>query len=88
MAYTVIWSPTARRKLANGLPTKVAGAVWEFVNGPMAREPRRVGKPLRRDLVGLWSARRGDYRVIYRVDEGTETILIVTADHRRDVYRT
>jgi mRNA-degrading endonuclease RelE of RelBE toxin-antitoxin system len=87
MPYAIIWSPTARRKLADGLPAKVADAVWEFANGALAQEPRRVGKPLRRDLHGLWSARRGDYRVIYRIDEAAGTIVIVTAAHRGAAHR-
>ena len=31
---------------------------------------RRVGHPLRRELEGLWSARRGVYRVDYEIDDG------------------
>ena len=69
MPYRVIWSPTASRKLAQGLPENVAAAVWEFALGPLAANPKKVGKPLRRELDGLWSARRGEYRVIYRVDD-------------------
>jgi mRNA-degrading endonuclease RelE of RelBE toxin-antitoxin system len=30
---------------------------------------RRVGKPLRRELSGLWSAWRGSYRVIYEIEK-------------------
>jgi mRNA-degrading endonuclease RelE of RelBE toxin-antitoxin system len=87
MPYAVIWSPTARRKLGNVLPAKVAAAVWEFANGALALGPKRLGKPLRHELDGLWSARRGDYRVIHRIDDRARTILIVTADHRGNVYR-
>ena len=87
MVYQVIWSPTARRKLARELPEKVAAAVWEFARGPLANNPQRVGKPLRRELAGSWSARRGEYRVIYRLDDTTVEILIVTIYHRRDVDR-
>jgi mRNA-degrading endonuclease RelE of RelBE toxin-antitoxin system len=36
--------------------------VIEFVFGDLAREPRRVGKPLRRELAGMYSARRGPYQ--------------------------
>jgi mRNA-degrading endonuclease RelE of RelBE toxin-antitoxin system len=87
MAHAVIWSPTARRKLTDTLPESVAAAVWEFVNGALAEDPRRVGKPLRYDLEGLWSARRGEYRVLYQIDQQTVTVLVVTVDHRRGVYR-
>jgi mRNA interferase RelE/StbE len=61
--------------------------VIEFEFGDLAREPRRVGKPLRRELAGLRRARRGAYRVLYRIDEDDVLVLIGRVDHRADVYR-
>jgi mRNA-degrading endonuclease RelE of RelBE toxin-antitoxin system len=66
----------------------MAAACIEFIGGPLAENPYRVGKPLRAPLEGLHSARRGAFRVVYRIDEGTVTVLIVTVEHRRDVYRS
>lgn len=45
------------------------------------------GKPLRGDLEGLRSARRGDYRVL-RIDESASTVLIIRIAHRSVGYRT
>ncbi len=64
------------------LPEAVAAACYEFVDGPLAGNPRRLGKPLRGDMLGLYSARRGDYRVIYRIDDVARVIEIVRVDHR------
>ena len=61
-------------------------AVIEFACGDLAREPRRVGKPLRRDLDGTYSARRGPYRILYRIDDDVR-VVIYRVDHRADVYR-
>jgi mRNA-degrading endonuclease RelE of RelBE toxin-antitoxin system len=33
-------------------------------------------------------ARRGAYRLIYRINEGTSTIEVVRIDHRSRIYRT
>ncbi|MDR0283396.1 MAG: type II toxin-antitoxin system RelE/ParE family toxin [Propionibacteriaceae bacterium] len=71
--------------MENCLPPSVGAAVWQFVNGALADQPWRVGKPLRGELEGLWSARRGEYRVIYRVVG--ETVQIMRVGHRADVYR-
>jgi len=49
--------------------------------------PHRAGKPLRGELEGLHSARRGDYRVIYEILEDEQVVLIHRAAHRADVYR-
>lgn len=83
-AFEVAWTPTARRALAR-LPEKVSTAAIEFIYGPLAQNPRRVGKALRSELEGLHSARRGDYRVIYRIDDVAVTITAL--EHRADAYR-
>ena len=69
MTYVIRWASPARRAIEHGLPEAVAAAVWEFVRGPLAENPHRVGKPLLRELAGFWSARRGQYRVTYAIDD-------------------
>ncbi|MEW6581744.1 MAG: type II toxin-antitoxin system RelE/ParE family toxin [Actinomycetota bacterium] len=59
----------------------------EIFNGPLQERPRKVGRPLRNDLEGLWSARRGSFRIIYAIDDTTRTVDVIRVDHRRDVYR-
>lgn len=86
--YILRTSPTARRALAEGLPEAVAAAAYEFMTGPLLREPYRVGKRLLPPLDDRFSARRGTYRIIYRVDDKTRMVTVVDISHRRDVYRT
>ncbi len=78
---------SAERQLAR-LPERVAAAVVEFIVGPLCENPRRVGHPLHRELAGMWSARRGAYRVMYEVDNATMLVTVLRIDHRSDVYRT
>ncbi len=54
---------------------------------PAAKNPARVSKPLTNELRTYRSARRGDYRVLIRIDESTHVVLVVRIDHRADVYR-
>jgi mRNA interferase RelE/StbE len=68
------------------LPVSVAAAVIETL-GAIASNPRRLGKPLRFELEGCWSARRGPYRIVYRIDEDTHTVSVLAVAHRADVYR-
>ncbi len=84
--YSIAWAMPARRGLAR-LPEKIATAVVEFLYGSLAANPHRVGKPLRLRLEGLHSARRGAYRIIYRIDEKRRQIVVLAIDHRADVYR-
>jgi mRNA-degrading endonuclease RelE of RelBE toxin-antitoxin system len=50
-------------------------------------DPQRVGTPLRGQLEGIWSARRGTYRVLYRIEEETREVVVLRVAHRRHVYR-
>lgn len=87
MTYRVIFSRTARRAIEQHLPEKVATAALQFIAGALADNPYRVGKPLREPFKGRYSARRGDYRVIYEIFEQRVVIEIVSLAHRRDAYR-
>ena len=84
--FAIAWTAASRRALAR-LPEKVATAIVEFLYGSLASSPYRVGKPLRLGLEGLHSARRGDYRVIYRIDDQQRRVILMAIEHRSDVYR-
>ncbi|MGQ0465601.1 MAG: type II toxin-antitoxin system RelE family toxin [Sporichthyaceae bacterium] len=84
--YALVLAPGARRALTDSLPTAAAFAAWEFVSGPLLAAPERVGTALRPPFAGLWRARRGEYRVRYRIDEPSRTVYVLDIDHRRDAY--
>lgn len=79
--------PAARRALSERLPEAIAAAVLDFLDGPLADNPLRVGKPLVGPLAGCLGARRGTYRVIYRVDLDRRMVQVLDIDHRSAVYR-
>jgi mRNA-degrading endonuclease RelE of RelBE toxin-antitoxin system len=79
--------PAARRALAERLPEAVAAAVVEFLDGPLAEDPLRVGKRLAGPLGGCLGARRSTYSVTYRVDLDHRTVQVLDIDHRFTVYR-
>ncbi|HET8683961.1 MAG TPA: type II toxin-antitoxin system RelE/ParE family toxin [Micromonosporaceae bacterium] len=81
------FQPAARRAVAQRLPESVAAAVLEFCQNALAVNPQRAGKPLFGPLAGCHGARRGTYRLVYRIDESTHTVHILDIDHRADIYR-
>lgn len=85
--YDLILTPPATRAVQSELPEGVAAAVIEFLTGVLVENPHRVGKRLRGDLAGIFSARRGTYRVLYRINEAQREVVVLRIDHRRDVYR-
>lgn len=87
MTYEVRFSRSAKRALTSELPEKVAAAAWSFIMGALCDNPQRLGTQLKEPLFPLYSARRGEYRVIYRIVDDVLVIEIVTIAHRRDSYR-
>jgi len=87
MPWQLVVAPGAERTLAR-LSERVAAAIVEFMVGPLVDEPSRVGKPLQHELAGYRSARRGSYRVVYRLDDGKREVRVVRIEHRSDVYRS
>lgn len=87
MTYEVRFTRSAKRALTTDLPDKVATAVWNFVMGALRDDPQRVGKQLKPPLFPLYSARRGEYRVIYRIVEDVVLVEIIAVAHRRGSYR-
>ncbi len=87
MTYQLSLSRSARRVIAEKMNDAAALAVLEFMTGALLENPRRVGKELHAPLDGRLSARRGDYRIIYSIDDITDTVTVFHVDHRRDVYR-
>ena len=85
--YKLRTTSTVRRALSETLPEAVATAAYEFITGPLLREPYRVGKRLVPPMDDRFSTRRGTYRIIYRIDDKNRVVTVVDVDHR-DVYRT
>lgn len=85
--YSVLLSGRARRNIRENLPLEVALAAMETIDGSIAANPYRAGKPLDEPFDGYHSARRGTYRIIYRIDEAKRLVEIYSIRHRRDTYR-
>jgi mRNA-degrading endonuclease RelE of RelBE toxin-antitoxin system len=50
--------------------------------------PEPLDRPLGLRVDDRFSARRGTYRIIYRIDDKNRVVTVVDVDHRRDVYRS
>lgn len=90
-AYSIQLAPGVLRTLQagppRGIPLNAAWAIFEFINGPLSADPWRVSKPLHDELEGFRAARRGEYRIGFRVDEDERVVRVLRVDHRSDIYR-
>jgi mRNA-degrading endonuclease RelE of RelBE toxin-antitoxin system len=63
--------------------------ISEFIVGPLAENPHRVGKNLDPPLEDMYSARvMREWRLLYEIDDQTRRVLVKAIGHRRDIYRT
>ncbi|MFN2318769.1 MAG: type II toxin-antitoxin system RelE/ParE family toxin [Dermatophilaceae bacterium] len=92
MTWRVVLASTAQRDLNRLAPRVVPGIavskIVAFCGGLLAENPHRVGKPLVGELVGLHGARRGDYRILYRIIDADHSVLVVRIAHRATAYRS
>ena len=86
--YNLVVAGPAARAIGEELPESVAAAVIDVITGSLLDNPQRVGRELRNELAGIHSARRGTFRILYRINEEQHEVTILRVDHRRDVYRT
>jgi len=88
VGYDLVVAGPAARVIGEELTESVAAAVIDFITGSLLDNPQRVGRELRNELTGIYSARRGTFRILYRIDEEQRAVTVLRVDHRRDVYRT
>ncbi len=83
-SYKLLIKRSAAKEL-EGLPPKVRRRVASKIEA-LAATPRPQGVE---KLSGQekYRIRQGDYRVLYSIDDGAQTVTVVKISHRRDVYR-
>lgn len=85
--YELQVSASAARTIQDKLPEGVASAVIAFITRTLLDNPHRVGKPLRYELEGVYSARRGAFRLLYEIDDDRREVTVLRVEHRADAYR-
>lgn len=79
-------APSALRTM-DRLPHKIGAAIAEFITGTLPANLHRLSTPLRHELTGWQVARRGDYRVTFRIIDDNHALLIGRIEHRSQAYR-
>lgn len=85
--YKLNVTASAQRELSR-LPEGRAAAIVEFMLGALLDNPQQVGGALRRELAGFHSARRGAYRITYKILDEQGVVVVHHIDHRSTVYRS
>jgi mRNA interferase RelE/StbE len=86
-SFELIVAGPAARAIAKQLPEAISTAVIDFITGALIENPHRVGRELRNELASIHTARRGTYRVLYRINDDTHEVTVLRVEHRGTVYR-
>ena len=82
--YQIRFPPPPGARSHNGFPRQWPLPCWNSA-AALAANPHRVGKPLFGPLAGCHGARRGTYRIVYRIDEDNRTVHVLDIDHRAEI---
>ena len=87
MTWTVEFDDAAAKELRK-LDKQAQKDILKYLRERIAtdEDPRRFGKPLSRNLAGLWRYRIRDYRLICNIEDNKLIVLILHVGHRKDVY--
>ncbi len=84
-SYRIVWKRSAERELRK-LPKETIRQIWDLVS-LLEDDPFPQGVKKMIGTESVYRLRHGDYRLVYRVDQGLPEIEIILVGHRRDVYR-
>ena len=88
MTWTIEYTKTAATQLRK-LDRQAARRILDYLDDKISplENPRTRGKALSGPLGELWRYRVGDYRVLCEIRDNYMRILVIEADHRRQVYK-
>ncbi len=88
MAWRVEISRTAEKQIAK-IDRQDRANIVRYLKERIepSRNPRQLGKALHGEKQGLWRYRVGDYPLICDIRDEASTIVVLTVDHRKEVYR-
>jgi len=85
VTYAVLLEKAAARFLLRLKDAKLKTRLDEAIKS-LADDPRPPGCRKLAGTADRYRIRAGDYRIIYRIDDGAVTVLVLVIGHRREVY--
>jgi len=84
--YQIRYLEEVVQKHIPSLPSGAKTLIKRAIEERLTVDPVGFGKPLRYSLKGHRRLRVSNYRIVYRIEGESETVIIVSIKHRKDVY--
>ncbi len=75
--YSVVYLEEVVKKHIPNLSSKTKALIKKAIEERLMKDPIEFGKPLRYSLKGHRRLRVSDYRVVYRISEDSNTVIIL-----------
>lgn len=82
--FEILYHPDVLEKDLPRISSAEKQRIRRAVEQKLTLFPHEFGAPLRHTLKGYWKLRVGDWRVVYKIQGRTITILRI--GHRREIY--
>jgi len=79
--------PKSARDEIDKLHGSIKKIIKKTIEDKLLVDPLKFGLPLRRNLLGLFKLRAGDYRIIFKIEKKEVIVLVISVGHRKDVYK-
>lgn len=83
--YTIIYKKSSEKELLS-LPREYALKIRKAIND-LSDNPYPLGSKKLAGNTGAYRIRIGNYRVIYLIESGKATILVIKIAHRKEAYK-
>jgi mRNA interferase RelE/StbE len=68
VGFTVKYHPDVKKVDLPRINVKMRERIWRAIESRLVMAPQEYGLPLRKNLVGYWKLRVGDYRIVFKVN--------------------
>ena len=86
MTYALEYVETVVLEDIPALPKAVNTLIQKAIEKRLMVDPVSFGKPLRYSLKGHRRLRVGDYRIVYRIETSSRSVVVIAIKHRKEVY--
>jgi mRNA interferase RelE/StbE len=84
VAFTVKYHPDVRDIDLPRINAKMRQRIRRAIESRLMTAPQEYGTPLRKSLRGYWKLRVGDYRIVFKIEQGVLYVLGIR--HRKNIY--
>ncbi len=86
MNYKIVYLHDVVKRDIPNLPNRLKKTIKKAIEERLMVDPVAFGKPLRYSLSGHRRLRVSDYRILFRIEAESKTVVTIAIKHRKEIY--